>query len=66
MARIIRERGLKKKWVAEQAGMSAAAIALIVNGKTAPTMAAGIRIARVLGVTVEDLWGYLVDGKDEA
>jgi len=52
----IRKRGLKKGWVAEQAGVSRSAMAMIVNGKSDPTLRTARKIAKVLGVTIEELW----------
>ncbi|MGG3801812.1 helix-turn-helix transcriptional regulator [Metabacillus fastidiosus] len=58
---LIKSKGLKKGWVAEQAKISATTFSLIVKGKSVPTLPVALRIARVLDTTVEELWGKLID-----
>lgn len=61
LKRIINERGLKNKWIAEQVRVEESAISQIANGKRKPGIAKAIRIARLLDTTVEDLFGYIAD-----
>jgi DNA-binding XRE family transcriptional regulator len=61
LQRIIKERGLKQAFIAEKADVSPGALSKIVRGESLPTLPVAIRIARVLGETVEELWGYLVE-----
>ncbi|MBM4762691.1 helix-turn-helix domain-containing protein [Bacillus sp. B15-48] len=61
LEKIIKERGLKKGFIAEKAGLSRSAFSLVCSGKSVPTLLAAIRIARVLNTTVEELWGNLIE-----
>jgi DNA-binding XRE family transcriptional regulator len=64
LAREIEKRGLKKGWIAEKAGISRSTLALIVSGRSEPTLKVALRIAKVLGMTVEELWGHLIEEKE--
>lgn len=61
LKQLIRERGLKNKWIAQQIGVEESAISQIANDKRKPGVETAIRIARLLDTTVEDLFGYLVN-----
>ena len=61
LKKILDERGLKQGFIAEKAGLSRGAFSLIVRGKSIPTLPAALRIARVLDISVEELWGDLVE-----
>ncbi|GLG01195.1 hypothetical protein Alches_12340 [Alicyclobacillus hesperidum subsp. aegles] len=56
LKKLLKERGLKQGWVAEQTGISLGAMSAIVNGKSDPTLRSARAIARVLGVSIEELW----------
>lgn len=58
---IIKDRGLKQSFIAEKAGISAGTLSKIVRGESMPTLSVAIRLARVLEMTVEELWGDLID-----
>lgn len=58
---IIKDRGLKQSFIAEKAGISPGALSKIVRGESMPTLPVALRLARVLELTVEELWGDLVD-----
>lgn len=53
------ESGLKKGHIAKTAGINPGTLSLIISGKSEPTLRVALRLARVLGKTVEELWGYL-------
>lgn len=53
---IIKENGLKQKHVAEKAGISERHFSHIVRGESVPTLENGIRIAKALNKTVEEIW----------
>nr|WP_304654780.1 helix-turn-helix transcriptional regulator [Sporolactobacillus sp. STSJ-5] len=58
IARLIEQKGLKKTFVAQQVGISKGSLSNIVSGKTKePSLHVAIKLAKVLGTTVEDLWG---------
>jgi len=61
LKKILDERGLKQGFIAEKAGLSRGAFSLIVRGKSIPTLPVAMRIARVLEMTVEELWGHLAE-----
>jgi putative transcriptional regulator len=61
---LLNDRGIKQKWLAGKAGMTAAALNLIVHGKTLPTLRTAQRIARILHSTVEELWPYSDEDAD--
>jgi putative transcriptional regulator len=64
LKQIMRERGLKQAWVAQQAGISPAQLSLLANGKGEPTLRTARAISRVLGVSIEELWPA-EDNKEE-
>jgi putative transcriptional regulator len=53
---IIKQRGLKKGYIAEKAKVSNAAFTLIIQGKSLPTLPVAMRIAEVLELRIEDIW----------
>ncbi len=61
LKKIIEERGLKQGFIAKKAGISRGTLSLIVRGKSMPTLPVAIKIARVLEMTVEELWGEIVE-----
>jgi plasmid maintenance system antidote protein VapI len=56
---MIKERGIKKGWVAEKAGIAPGTFSRIVKGDQIPTLPVALRIAEVMDTTVEFLWGHL-------
>lgn len=59
---IIIERGIKKGWIAKQVGISAGSISKIASGETKqPQLNVALKIAYLLNMTVEDLWGDIID-----
>ncbi|WEG14180.1 helix-turn-helix transcriptional regulator [Pullulanibacillus sp. KACC 23026] len=58
----IAEKGLKKGFVANKAGISLSAFSKILSGETKePKLKVAIKLARVLETSVEELWGHLVE-----
>lgn len=51
----IDEHGVKQKWMCERTGITQAWMSKIVNGSE-PRVRDAIKIARVLGVMIEELW----------
>jgi plasmid maintenance system antidote protein VapI len=62
LERIIKERGIKKSWLAQKAGISNSAMTRLCQGGK-PTVDVAIRISKALGVTLEDLWGHMIYSK---
>jgi len=56
LKQILEERGIKHVWLREQVGVSQSQFTRIVNGTCNPSLPVAIRIARVLGMRVEDIW----------
>ncbi|MGO4890266.1 helix-turn-helix transcriptional regulator [Anaerobacillus sp. MEB173] len=48
-----------KGWLAKEAKIAPGTLSNILKGAT-PTLPVALRIAKVLGTTVEDLWGHLI------
>jgi plasmid maintenance system antidote protein VapI len=61
LKRMLMERGLKNRWLAQQIGVHEATVSLIVNGKQRPYVDVALKIARVLGTTTEELWGWTIE-----
>jgi transcriptional regulator with XRE-family HTH domain len=57
-------RGLKQEWLAQQTGLPSNTISKIVNGST-PTLRNAQKIAKALGMTVDDLWPLKEGESDE-
>lgn len=60
----IQDKGLRKGWVAEKVGIAPGTLSLIVKGDSTPSLKVAIRLARLLGMTVEELWGHIADKED--
>ncbi|PAD67038.1 hypothetical protein CHH83_20955 [Bacillus sp. 7586-K] len=55
------EKGLRKGWVAEKAGISPGSLSKICSGETKdPKTSVSLAIAKVLNMSVEELFGDLV------
>jgi len=52
---ILKERGLKQKWLAEKLGMTNVVVNLYVQNKNQPKLDTLIRIAQILDVDIEKL-----------
>ncbi len=60
IAKVIKEKGLRKGWVAEKAEVAPGTLSMIISGKSKPTIEVAIRLGRVLDKSVEELFGHLV------
>lgn len=58
---IIKEQGRQKGWICIKAGISRPTLTGLVKGTSKPSIEVALRIAFILEVTVEDLWGNLID-----
>ncbi|WP_035518788.1 helix-turn-helix transcriptional regulator [Halobacillus karajensis] len=52
----IDKRGYKKKWLADQLGVSDNVFSRWVNGRSIPSLENALRLAAILECRVEDLW----------
>ncbi|WP_035350308.1 helix-turn-helix transcriptional regulator [Fictibacillus gelatini] len=53
---LIKERGLKKGFIAEQAGISKTTLSVLISGRSLPTLTVAFKIAKVLGLKIEEIW----------
>jgi len=53
---IMKEQGRTQNWLSEQVGVNKATISMIINKKSLPTLPVAHRIAKTLGVKIEDIW----------
>lgn len=51
--------GLNSGALAVACGISKGAMSAILNGRSHPHMATAVRMARALGITLDQLWGWL-------
>ncbi|OYD59781.1 transcriptional regulator [Fictibacillus aquaticus] len=56
MESILKERGIKKGFVARKAGISLTTMTLLSKGKSLPTLPVAFRIAEVLEMRIEEIW----------
>lgn len=54
------EMDKSKGWLAKEVGIAPGTLSNILKG-TVPTLPIALKIAEVLGFTVEELWGHLKD-----
>lgn len=52
----IEKRGYKKKWVAEQIGVSQNVLSRWINGHSMPSLESALRLAKLLRCKVDDLY----------
>lgn len=50
----------RKGWLAKEAEISPGTLSLILKGESVPSLPVAMKLAIVLGLSVEDLWGYLI------
>jgi putative transcriptional regulator len=53
---IMKDEGRTQKWLAEKVGVSMTTISSIINEKSIPTLPLAMRIAKILGKSIEDIW----------
>ncbi|MFS0864144.1 helix-turn-helix transcriptional regulator [Fredinandcohnia sp. 179-A 10B2 NHS] len=56
LGEILDERGIKRKWVAEQIGVSQKQVSNWIACRSYPTVEKAFAIAELLGVKVDDLY----------
>lgn len=52
---LLKMKGLKQKWLAEQLGMSTVMISLYVQNKRQPSLKTVIKLSKILNVEIEQL-----------
>jgi DNA-binding XRE family transcriptional regulator len=63
LKQMINRRMMKSTWLSRETGIDIVTLSLIVNDKRKPSLVNAIKIARVLGTTVEELFGHWVDNQ---
>lgn len=58
LKRIIDEKGVQQRWLAEQVGVTEVSMSRYVNGERIPKAPMAIMMADALGVDVKDLYGW--------
>lgn len=53
---IRKEQGWTQKWLAQKVGISDKTMSEIITEKSLPTLQTAIRIAKVVGKPVEEIW----------
>ena len=53
---ILEEEGRTQKWLCQKAGVTTTTMTSLVTRKRLPTLPVAYRIAKVLGVKIEDIW----------
>lgn len=57
LKKILDERGMKQKFLAEKAGLTEGTVSAICKGKTTdPRISVCHRIAKALDMTIEEIW----------
>ena len=58
LKRIIDEKGVSQKWLAEQIGVTEVSMSRYISGERIPKAPIAIRMADILGVEVKELYGW--------
>lgn len=58
LKRIIDEKGVQQRWLAEQVGVTEVSMSRYVSGDRIPKAPMAIRMADALGVDVKELYGW--------
>jgi putative transcriptional regulator len=53
---ILKNKGLKKGFVSEKAGISKTTLTSLMKGRTLPSLPVAMKIAEVLELRIEDIW----------
>jgi DNA-binding XRE family transcriptional regulator len=61
LAKLIEDRMLKKGKIAKRVGIAPQTFSKIVKGESVPTLIVALRLAKVLEMSVEHLWGHLIE-----
>jgi DNA-binding XRE family transcriptional regulator len=59
--KLIEDRMLKKGKIAEKVGIAPQTLSKIVKGESIPTLKVALKLAKVLEMSVEHLWGHLIE-----
>ena len=65
LKRIIDEKGVQQRWLAEEVGVTEVSMSRYVSGERIPKAPIAIRMADALGVNVKDLYGWESEKRTE-
>jgi DNA-binding XRE family transcriptional regulator len=65
LAKLIEDRMLKKGKIAEKVGIAPQTFSKIVKGESIPTLKVALKLAKVLEMSVEHLWGHLIEEENK-
>ena len=65
LKKIIDEKGVQQRWLAEQVGVTEVSMSRYVSGKRIPKAPLAIRIADALGVDVKELYEWESEKRTE-
>ncbi len=58
---ILKKQGRSQTWLTEKVGVNKSTINDIVNDKRIPTLPVALKIAKVLELTIEEIWSLKED-----
>jgi DNA-binding XRE family transcriptional regulator len=64
LKRLLFEREMTNRELARKCDLDENGLGQIINGKRVPNLITAMKIARALEVNVEDLWGHLLEEKE--
>lgn len=64
LKRILFEREISNRELAKKIGADETGLGFVVNGKRVPNLMTALKIAKTLEVSIEELWGYLLEEKE--
>ncbi|WAH38253.1 helix-turn-helix transcriptional regulator [Alicyclobacillus dauci] len=60
---VLDSRGIKQKWLANEANIDQTTLSKLVRGKAIPTLEVAFRIAKVLDLRIDEVWYHEDDEK---
>jgi putative transcriptional regulator len=54
--KLLKENGIKQRFIAQKASISEGTLSLIIRGKTLPTLPVAFKIAEIVGKPIEEIW----------
>jgi DNA-binding XRE family transcriptional regulator len=59
--KVIFEKGYRKGWIAKRVGIAPGTLSLIISGESSPSLKVALKLAKLLEISVEHLWGHLIE-----
>ena len=61
----VMKSGHLKGDIAKMAGIRATTLSELIAGKRKPDIVTGLKLARLLNKSMEELWGFLIEGEQK-